>query len=286
MSVIGVSGLRFRYPRAAEEALKGFDFEIREGEIFGFLGPSGSGKSTTQKILTGLLPEFEGQATVLGQGIGKWGRGLYQRVGISFEYPTHFLKLTALENLSYYGALFEGERRSPQQVLEWVGLGGEGQKRVEEYSKGMKNRLSLARSLLHRPDVLFLDEPTAGLDPKNARLVRDLIRQENENGCTVFLTSHDMHLVDALCHRAAFLVEGRISTVGVPGDLKLRHGKREVNLRYEAEGEVEEAAFSLEGLGDNPEFLALLRSGRVLTMHSREATLEDVFIEVTGEYLH
>ncbi|HSR52566.1 MAG TPA: ABC transporter ATP-binding protein [Acidobacteriota bacterium] len=285
MSIIAVKGLAFRYQGAGENALKGFDFEMRQGEIFGFLGPSGSGKSTTQKILTGLLRGFEGEAAVLGRPVSKWGRGLYQKIGISFEYPTHFLKLTALENLDYFAALYNGNTRPARQVLEWVGLGEEGEKRVEEYSKGMKNRLTLARALIHQPDVLFLDEPTAGLDPTNARLVRDLIRRENEEGRTVFLTSHDMHLVDALCHRAAFLVNGRIAAVGVPGDLKLKHGKKEVRVQYESESGVHEAAFGLQGLGDNTQFLKLLRSGKILTMHSREATLEDVFIEVTGKSL-
>ena len=151
MSIIEVSELSFTYPRAAEPALKGIDFAVERGEIFGFLGPSGAGKSTTQKILIGLLRGYHGSVSVLGRPPADWGADYYERIGVSFESPNHFLKLTAAENLAYFAALYAGPTRSPQALLEAVGLGDDARLRVSQFSKGMKARLNVARSLLHAP---------------------------------------------------------------------------------------------------------------------------------------
>lgn len=284
-SVVSVDGLTFRYHGADVSALNGLSFAIEPGEVFGFLGPSGSGKSTTQKILIGLLREYGGSVSILGQHVSAWSPAYYEKIGVSFESPNHYGKLTAIENLSYFGALYSGRHRSPQELLELVGLAGDGKTPVGQYSKGMKNRLSIARALLHDPELLFLDEPTTGLDPVNARRIKNLIAAQQAAGRTVFLTTHDMTVADELCSRVAFLVDGRIVLIDTPHDLKLRYGERKVRVEYGADGATELREFALDGLGDDAEFLHTLRSNPVQTMHSMEATLEDIFIQVTGRSL-
>lgn len=283
--MIEVRDMSFRYDGAAEPAVAGLDFTVERGEIFGFLGPSGAGKSTTQKVLIGLLRGYRGRAAVMARELAAWGADYYERIGVSFEHPNHFLRLTALENLAYFGALYTRAPRDPRALLERVGLGEDGDTPVGEFSKGMKGRLNVARALLHDPELLFLDEPTSGLDPVNASRVLELVREERAAGKTVFLTTHNMAVADELCDRVAFIVDGRIALVGAPRELRLRHGRPVVRVEY-GEGEGAGAReFPLEGLGDDPEFLALLRGGAVRTLHTQEATLEDIFVRVTGRTL-
>ena len=285
--VIEARGLTFTYATATAPAVDGLDFEIPEGEIFGFLGPSGAGKSTTQKILIGLLREYDGQATVFGTDLRAWGPDYYERVGVSFEQPNHYLKLTAHENLAYFASLYAGETESPDDVLESLGLSEHRDMRVGEFSKGMRNRLNIARSLLNKPELLFLDEPTAGLDPVNAQRVKDIIEERRRGGTTVFLTTHDMWAADQLCDRVAFIIDGKIPLIDSPRNLKLQHGRRAVRVEYVAPGA--DAAgredFDLADLADNQRFLDVLRHSHIETIHTLEATLEDVFIEVTGQTL-
>jgi fluoroquinolone transport system ATP-binding protein len=223
--MISVRDVGYTYPKAGRPAVEGLDFEIGKGEIFGFLGPSGAGKSTTQKILIGLIREYTGTVDFQGKELKEWSRDFFERIGVSFEFPNHFLKLTALENLAYFGRLYSGVTEPLPALLDKVGLAHEGRKPVGRFSKEMKNRLSVARALLHRPEALFLDEPTAALDPDNSRIIKELIRGQKEAGRTVFLTTHDMTLVDELCDRVAFIVDGRILAIGRPRDLKLQHGQ-------------------------------------------------------------
>lgn len=285
-SAVCVDGLGFTYPGAHHPAIQGMSFTIERGEVFGFLGPSGAGKSTTQKILIKLLTGWTGQVEVFGRPLLDWGPDFYAEIGVSFELPNHYLKLTARENLDYFASLYRGrEVESADTVLDWVGLGDAADQRVDAFSKGMKNRLNLARSLLHRPRLLFLDEPTSGLDPVSARRVRELVQERRKAGVTTFLTTHDMHTADVLCDRVGFVVDGRLDVVDAPRALRLRHGRREVELTYRV-GEAEQRQrFPLDGLGDNSTFTELLRSVRVETLHTLETSLEDVFVEVTGKSL-
>ena len=285
MSVIDVQALTFAYPRAAWPAVAGMGFAVASGEVFGFLGPSGAGKSTTQKVLIGLLQGYQGRVAVLGRELSAWGADLYERIGVAPELPNHFLKLTALENLTYFGSLYRRAVYAPEAVLEWVGLEDDGGLLVSQFSKGMRVRLTLARALLHRPDLLFLDEPTSGLDPFNARRVQALIRDRQRAGATVFLTTHNMAVADELCDRVAFVVDGRIALIDSPRRLKLAHGRRTVRVEFRADGRLEHRDFSLAGLADDAEFLTLLRTAPVQTIHTQEATLEDVFLRVTGHAL-
>jgi fluoroquinolone transport system ATP-binding protein len=277
--VLAVADLRVRYPGAACDAVAGVGFTVRAGEVFGLLGPNGAGKSTTQRVLTGQQRDFTGAVSVLGRPVASWGRGLYERVGVGFELPAYFPKLTARENLSAFAALYRKQTMSPGEALDAVGLGDAADRRAAALSKGMKMRLNLARALLHRPDVLFLDEPTSGLDPANAAAVRAVIRAQAAEGRTVFLTTHDMPAVEELCTRVAFMRAGRIVAIDTPRNLRLAYGRPSVVAESLVDGVLQRKEFATT---DDPGLLALLAGGQVQTVHSREAALSDVFIAVTA----
>ncbi len=284
--VIRVRGLTYSYPKAERPAVRGMDFSVGRGEIFGFLGPSGAGKSTTQKLLIGLLRGHGGQAQVWGRDPVGWGSDYYQRIGVSFELPNHYQKLTALENLRFFASLYAGETADPMALLDAVGLAEHANTRVGDYSKGMQMRLTFVRALIHDPELIFLDEPTSGLDPVNANKVKDMVRDFKARGRTVFLTTHDMATADELCDRVAFVVDGSIVALDTPAELKIARSQRAVRVTYRApQGGLACAEFAMDTLADDPEFHALLREQHVETIHSREASLDDVFVEVTGRSL-
>lgn len=283
--MIEVEGLTFTYPGGSAPAIRGLGFAVEEGEVFGFLGPSGAGKSTTQSVLIGLLDDWQGRVEVFGRSLRQWGADYYRSIGVSFELPNHYSKLSARENLEFFRSLYEGEAEPVAEVLELVGLGDAIDQRVGEFSKGMKMRLNFARSLLHRPRLWFLDEPTSGLDPVNAVRVRELIRQRQGLGVTTVITTHDMHTAETVCDRVAFIVDGEIAIIDAPDRLRQRFGRREVEVRWQEDGGEQSQSFPLDGLAENTAFLDALRRPEVLTVHSQEATLEDVFVEVTGRSL-
>jgi fluoroquinolone transport system ATP-binding protein len=283
--MLDVQELRFTYAGAPAPVLRGLTFRIAPGEIFGFLGPSGAGKSTTQNILTGLLRGYQGCVHVLGRDLAAWKSDYYEHIGVAFELPTHFRKLTALENLAYFRALYAHPTLTPQEALDLVDLGAAGRVPVGQFSKGMQTRLGVARALLHAPALLFLDEPTSGLDPVNARRIKELIRARQAAGTTVFLTTHDMALAEDLCDRVAFIVDGGLPLVETPPALKRRYGQAALRVEYTGPAGAAAQTFPLAGLADNAAFLDLLRGGLVQTMHTQEATLDEVFVRVTGRNL-
>ena len=283
--MIEVNRLVFTYPGAKEPAVNDLEFSVGDGEIFGFLGPNGAGKSTTQKVLIGLLRDYQGKVNVLGRESSGWGSELYEEVGGGFELPVHFGRLTARENLSYFAALYRGETEDVDHLLEQVDLLKEADERVERFSKGMRVRLSFARAVLCRPRLLFLDEPPTGLDPLSARRIKDLILEHRDRGATVFLTTHDMATADEICDRVAFLIDGRIALIDAPRELKVRYGERRVRVEYRVNGKLEERDFPLEGLAENAAFLTALREPSLQTVHTQETSLENIFIRVTGQEL-
>lgn len=285
--MITVRDLTYRYPCSAEEAVRGVTFTMAQGEILGFLGPSGAGKSTTQNILTGLLRGYGGQVKVMNRELADWGKDYYEHVGVSFEFPNHYLKLTARENLEHFRSLYTGQTYDSTEVLDWVGLADVMNQKVSEFSKGMQVRLNIARSIVHAPKILFLDEPTSGLDPANARKIQDLVLELRSRGTTVFITTHDMNLADALCDRVAFITQGALRLIDAPLKLKRCFGSREVVVDYiDGSSETVQKKFGLDRIGNNAEFFELLRSAqRIEAVHSQETTLDNVFIEVTGEVL-
>ena len=285
--MITVKNLTYTYPGAINETIHGINFAVAEGEIFGFLGPSGAGKSTTQNILIGLLKSYGGNVEVMDREISTWGQDFYEHIGVSFELPNHYLKLTALENLEHFRSLYAEPTHDPMDVLEWVDLKEDAHKNVENFSKGMKVRLNVARSIIHKPKLLFLDEPTAGLDPVNARKIKDLVLKLRSQGTTVFITTHNMMVADELCDRVAFITAGNLNVIDTPSALKKKYGQRAVRVEYlNGSEEIQQQEFPLDGLIENNAFVALMKgAGRVETLHSLETTLENIFIEVTGQVL-
>ncbi len=284
--MIKVNKLSFTYPGNRKETLHDLSFEIKAGEIFGFLGPSGAGKSTTQKILFGLLKYYQGSIEIMDKEIKTWDSQIYEQIGISFELPNHYSNLTAMENLDYFKSLYTGNCYDPLEVLTWVGLEDAAQVRVQNYSKGMKIRLNVARSILHKPKILFLDEPTSGLDPVNAKMVKDLVLKLRDEGATVFVTTHNMIVADELCDQVAFITDGAIRAIDSPQVLKKKYGKRSVVVDYQKDEKVLDKEFMLDGLGKNSAFIDLLSTASSIeAIHSQETTLEDIFIRITGEGL-
>jgi fluoroquinolone transport system ATP-binding protein len=199
--------------------------------------------------------------------------------------PNHYQKLTALENLQFFAALYAGPTENPMALLESVDLAADAHTRVGQFSKGMQMRLVFARALLHRPELLFLDEPTSGMDPVNARRVKDIVRDLRERGCTVFLTTHDMATAEELCDRVAFVVDGRIAALDTPTEHKVSRSRRTVRVTYRDGNRLDYKDFPLDGIAEDETFRALTRERHVEALHSQEASLEDVFIDVTGRSL-
>jgi fluoroquinolone transport system ATP-binding protein len=282
--IFRVEKLRFRYLGANDYAVDGLNFRIHQGEIFGFLGPSGAGKSTTQKILIKLLDDYEGRIDYRGKDLKSFGRSFYEDIGVGFEMPIAFSKLTAMENLAFFQKLYK-RTVDTEPLLRQIGLWEDREKKVGEYSKGMKMRLNFVRALLNAPTMLFLDEPTNGLDPVNARILKDMILDFRAKGGTVFLTSHIMSDIDELCDRVAFIAHGKLREEDSPRNLKIRYGKRTVKVEYKENGATQAKTFPIEGI-KTPEFHHLLDAKEIETIHSGETTLEDIFIKVVGEALH
>lgn len=280
-----IRDLRFRYPSSAGDTIKGISFDVREGEIFGLLGPSGAGKSTTQKILVRLLENYQGSISYFGQDLRAMGHSYYEEIGVGFEMPVHFTKLTALENTEFFAGFYRS-RADIQELMERVGLWEYRDRKVGEFSKGMKVRLNFVRAMLNSPRVLFLDEVTNGLDPANARIIKDMIAEYRDRGGTVFLTTHLMNDVEQLCDRVAFCVDGQLVETSTPRDLKLKYGRREVKVEYRENGALASAVFPLDGIGFNQEFQNLLQNREVETIHSGETSMEEIFIIVTGVKLN
>ncbi len=278
--MIKVRNLKFKYPKNKEYTINGIDFEIEDGEVFGFLGPSASGKTTTQKILIKLLKNFEGEIEYYGKPLASYGDDFYQDIGVSFEMPISFSKLTAMENLEFFKRLYQ-RTVDVEPLLKRLGLWEDRDKKAGEYSKGMKIRLNFIRALINNPKMLFLDEPTNGLDPANARIMKDMIREFKEQGGTVFLTSHIMSDVDELCDRVAFIADGKLREINSPRNLKIKYGRRMVKVEYREGGRLITREFSMEEIKTQA-FFDLLKEKDIETIHSGETTLEEIFIKVTG----
>jgi ABC-2 type transport system ATP-binding protein len=285
MSRPAIAAADLGYSYGEVRAVDGVGFEVAAGEILGFLGPNGAGKSTTIKMLTGQLRPQQGTIEILGMALPGRLDEVQGRIGVCFEEKNLYTAMTGNENLVFFSRLFGINRFDPEPLLDRVGLGGRGDDRVSEYSKGMRQRLMMARALINRPDVLFLDEPTDGLDPVSARAIRDVIRAEAERGAAVLLTTHDMHEADSLSDRVAFINQGRILALDAPETLKLEHGKRSVRIRFRAGDTVEEEVIPLDDTGTADRVRAAVGERDLVTIHTEEATLEDVFVRFAGRRL-
>ncbi len=285
-SVIECENLSFRYRTSGKDVLCDIHFEAGKGEILGFLGPSGAGKSTLQKLMTGSEQGYRGTLRFSGEDISsilkKGKKEFYRSIGIQFEVPGFYNRFTARENLNLFSSLYSVKTENADELAERLGLRGDLDRRTAEFSKGMQIRLDLIRSLLHSPELLFLDEPTAGLDPVSVHLVAKEILRRKEQGVTVILTTHDMHLAETICDRTAFLFNGRMAALDSPGNLMLSRSLRKVKVTYNSENGRKTDEFPLDDLGENQEFLHLLKTQEVCAVHSEEPDLGQIFREITG----
>ena len=285
MSIIEVKNLYHSYVGKETYAVENISFDVKEGEIFGFLGPSGAGKSTTQNILIGLLKLQKGTVIINGTDIKKSSSSHFNKIGVSFEQPNVYKKMTGLENLSFAAKMFDVPTENPMKLLKMVGLEDAATKKASDYSKGMLQRLVFARSMINNPSMWFLDEPTSGLDPTTASIIKNIIRKKKEEGTSVFLTTHNMHIAEELCDRVAFIVDGKINVVDSPRNLKLKYGEKLVKVEYQKDGSVNNEMLSLFEENDKKRFNELIEMGIIETMHSQEASLEEIFIKLTGRGL-
>jgi ABC-2 type transport system ATP-binding protein len=205
-------------------AVNAIDFSVDQGEIFGFLGPNGAGKTTTIRMLTGQLRPTSGRATVMGCDVVEQREQLKPQIGVVFDCQNLYQRMSGRDNLLFYARLYGVKKKRVDQVLEQVGLADRAGDRTQTYSNGMKQRLLIARGLLHEPKVLFLDEPTRGLDPNVAREIRAIISGLGQRGITVFLTTHYMEEADRLSDRVAIIDQGRIVALDTPENLKAAQG--------------------------------------------------------------
>ena len=261
-------------------------FTVGEGEIVGFLGPNGAGKTTTVKLLTGQLKPKGGRALLLGTDVARDAIKVHQEIGVCFETANLYEQMSAEENLKLFARLFNMREFDASALLKRVGLAGREKDRVEGYSKGMKQRLMVARCIVNQPRILFLDEPTAGLDPTSAESIRSLILEERRRGATVFLTTHDMWEADKLSDRVAFMSQGKIVALDTPHNLKQQYGRRALRASVMTEGQrLEDREIPLDSPQTQEAVRELFANERVVTIHSEEATLEDIFIQITGRGL-
>ena len=292
-------------------ALDGLSLAVPEGELFGLLGPNGAGKTTTIKILTTLLIPTSGRATVLGQDVVREAKQIRKRIGFVFGGERGlYYRLSGADNLRYFAELYSVLPREigPRvvELLALVGLSDRADERVEGYSRGMKQRLHLARTLLHRPLVLFLDEPTIGLDPIGARELRKIVTDLHAQGTTIILTTHYLFEADAMCQRIGVIDHGHLVALGTPGELKANVSdlgvveleifgvdpaaierlralefvdsvvveQRELRQLVRVQTQLAERAVA--------PLLAALAGAQVGRVAVREATLEDAYVRLVG----
>ena len=267
---------------AGKQVLKNIAFAIQEGEIWGLLGPSGAGKTTLVKVLTGQLKQDGGYAGLLGKDTRELGASEHGQIGIMMDNFGLYDRLSVYNNLSFYADIYQVSHDRIADILKSIDLYEARNTAVSKLSKGMKNRLSLARALMNHPKILFLDEPTSGLDPATTREIHAILREEKKKGTTIFLTTHNMFEAESLCDHIALLSEGNIIENGAPADIcrKYNHlNKLQVTLKG---GEM----ILVENNGTSAlRIKEYLEKELIQAIHSTEPTLESVFLELTGKGL-
>jgi ABC-2 type transport system ATP-binding protein len=263
-------------------AVDGIDFTVARGEIFSLLGHNGAGKTTTIRMLTCRIKPTSGEAEVAGFSCAAAPDRIKPHINLVSQDQNLYERMSGRDNLAFFARMYGAPAGRVAELLQIVGMTEVAGRRVKTYSGGMKQRLLVARALVNKPDVLFLDEPTAGLDPASAKEVRTLIKDLSHNGTTVFLTTHYMEEADQLSDRVAFLARGKIVALDTPRELKLRYGQRTAMVLLQDRSEQKIALGSADDAG---RLAAWMRDGKVLTVHSQEGTLEDVFIALAGRAL-
>lgn len=265
-----------------ETALQDVSFKIQKGEIFGFLGPSGSGKTTTIKILTAQTDKTDGDVLLFGRPANEMKKSQNRkRFGILTDNSGLYTRLSIEENLLLYSDLYQLSKTAVKEALDFVNLYTERKKKVSQLSKGMIQRVTLARAIMHKPDLLFLDEPTSALDPVNTQHIYNGLRKLNEMGTTIFLTTHDMSEAEILCDRVAFLHKGKIRAMGSPKELKKEFGDESITVELK-NGET---AVIQNGSEDASTLYEWMQSNEVSRIYTNEPTLGDIFMQITGSDL-
>ncbi|KGA84793.1 bacitracin ABC transporter ATP-binding protein [Lysinibacillus fusiformis] len=279
-AVIDVQHLKKTFNK--ETALQDVSFTIQKGEIFGFLGPSGSGKTTTIKILTAQTEKTAGNVLLFGQpAAGMKQSQNRKRFGILTDNSGLYTRLTIEENLLLYSKLYELSVTAVKEALDFVNLYADRKKKISQLSKGMIQRVTLARAIMHKPELLFLDEPTSALDPVNTEHIYNGLRKLNAMGTTVFLTTHDMSEAEILCDRVAFLHKGKIRAIGAPSDLKQEFGTDSMTVEL-TDGTQEVIQ---NGAQDAQKLYQWMQANVVTRIHTNEPTLGDIFMQITGSDL-
>ncbi len=299
MKVIEVQNLTKRYGQFV--AVDNISLSVASGEVFGFLGPNGVGKTSTIRVLTGLSRATEGQCHVLGEEMTPNNKQIRRRIGVVFEEPNLYARLSGRQNLQFFATLFGANKQKVTDLLEEFQLAETGKKPVANYSKGMKQRLLICRALLGDPELLVLDEPTSGLDLASVELIRSHIRSFAEQGKTVFMSTHSLEEADELCGRVAFMNHGKIIAEGDPAALKLRYGQDYVQLDViptvpladfwgvldvlqpistDQNGNVISVFIGLSTNTLGRDIDRLRTVGRIVRIHSQEASLREVFKSV------
>jgi ABC-2 type transport system ATP-binding protein len=263
-------------------AVDNISFTVDAGEIFGFLGHNGAGKTTSIRMLTGQLRPTSGSARVAGCNVVTEQQHLKPLIGVVSENQNLYERMSARENLAFAARLYGVGNKRIDEALDQVGLLDRATDNVRHYSNGMKQRLLIARALLHHPRIIFLDEPTRGLDPVVGREIRRLVLELSREGVTVFLTTHYMEEADQLCSRVAFISEGQIVALDTPDNLKVAHGQKSLEIKL---NDGERLTIHLDDQDAAEKLGKLVTSGQIRTLHSAEATLEEVFIQLTGRKL-
>lgn len=257
-------------------------FTIQKGEIFGFLGPSGSGKTTTIKILTAQTDKSAGNVLLFGQPASEMKQSQNRkRFGILTDNSGLYTRLSIEENLLFYSNLYQLSHSAVKEALDFVNLYAERKKKISQLSKGMIQRVTLARAIMHKPELLFLDEPTSALDPVNTQHIYNGLRKLNDMGTTIFLTTHDMSEAEILCDRVAFLHKGKIRAIGAPKDLKQEFGSDSITV--ELKNGMQEIIQN--GAQDAEKLYQWMHSNEVTRINTNEPTLGDIFMQITGSDL-
>lgn len=294
---IEIDSLKKEYNKV--KALKGISFKVKKGEVFGYLGPNGAGKSTTLNILTGILKPTAGDSFIFGERSNNLSKSTKQKIGVVFETNNLYQRLSGRENLSFFADLYNVQNSKVEKLLDFFDLSAAGDRLVKNYSKGMRQRLLIARALLTDPKLLILDEPTSGLDPQSVEMIHQAIEEFAGEGKTVLISTHFMEEADRLCDRIAFINEGKIVTITPPSELKSRYGTKQVEVVIKKEEDsldkltqiVEKETIKEEKervivelpliSGDLGSTIDKIKSEfEILSIHTREATLHQVFLEL------